>query len=253
MTLSLAVAKKQRKELDTLRDKGHRAGLRAQLIEVRNQIKLARAEKKDRLSHARQTCRLAKRAHLDRARALRLELAQKLRAAILAERHAVKNVCLLDREAARKKGDEEVLSARQRAAAEARYQRELRSSERHAVQRQRARTLKTAKERRKESDGEVENNLPPELLAMWQRAKKGIKGSDRRSRTEEFLEYASENPDQVVESQQDDADRQVKELLAKEAELVRQMKRRGRQSSPLRKTRAAHSFASLPPAEAVPF
>ena len=42
-------------------------------------------------------------------------------------------------------------------------------------------------ERQAESDDEVRSNIPPELVALFERVKRGIKASPRMSRTESFL------------------------------------------------------------------
>jgi hypothetical protein len=70
--------------------------------------------------------------------------------------------------------------------------------------------------------------LPPDLLAVFDKHRKSFKGSARRSRTEQFLEWAEENPDEVLAVQQAEADRALHELLKQERELGRNFRKTSR-------------------------
>jgi len=70
----------------------------------------------------------------------------------------------------------------------------------------------SARERASESDGTVEGNLPPEFVPLWHRVKRSIKGNERKSRTEAFLEYVAENPGEVIDAQDGSTDAQIAEL-----------------------------------------
>ena len=52
-------------------------------------------------------------------------------------------------------------------------------------------------EARRESDDKVRGNIPPELVPVFEKVKRQIKGSARISRTEAFLQYVEESPDDV--------------------------------------------------------
>lgn len=81
-------------------------------------------------------------------------------------------------------------------------------------------------ERRAESDDEVRSNIPPELVALFERVKRGIKASPRMSRTEAFLHYAEENPDDVLASADDKTDALIRrELEAQYGEARRSLRR----------------------------
>lgn len=56
---------------------------------------------------------------------------------------------------------------------------------------------------------------------MFDKHRRSFKGSSRRSRTEEFLEWAEENPDEVLVVQQGEADEALKKLLREERDLGR--------------------------------
>jgi hypothetical protein len=72
-----------------------------------------------------------------------------------------------------------------------------------------------------ETDGEVENNIPPELVTLWRKRAAGVKGSTRRTRTEEFLEWAAEHRALVAEHLRREVDADV---LALEREERRRWK-----------------------------
>ena len=61
-------------------------------------------------------------------------------------------------------------------------------------------------------------------MPVFDKHRKSFKGSARRSRTEQFLEWAEENPDEVLVVQQAEADRALKELLKQERELGRSVR-----------------------------
>ncbi len=69
-------------------------------------------------------------------------------------------------------------------------------------------------ERQAESDDEVRSNIPPELVALFEHVKRGIKASPCMSRTEAFLHYAEENPDDVLVATEDKTDALIRELEA---------------------------------------
>jgi hypothetical protein len=80
----------------------------------------------------------------------------------------------------------------------------------------------TAGERRAESDDEVRSNLHPTMVPVFDHVRRHIKGSPRMSRTEAFLHWAEENPDEVITLQQHDADRYLNQLLAEQARVEKQ-------------------------------
>jgi uroporphyrinogen-III synthase len=59
---------------------------------------------------------------------------------------------------------------------------------------------------------------------VFDKHRRSMKGSARRSRTEAFLEWAAENPDEVLLVQQAEADKALHELLKQERELGRSVR-----------------------------
>lgn len=84
------------------------------------------------------------------------------------------------------------------------------------------------RERREESDDAVRANIPRHLLPYFERVKRGIKGSPRMSRTEEFLHLVHENEGSGDEwaSLEDESDRKLREMLAKHGAVPPQRRRR---------------------------
>jgi hypothetical protein len=88
---------------------------------------------------------------------------------------------------------------------------------------------KRRQERREESDDEVERNLPPELVPVWRSAKRNIKAGKRRSRTEAFLEWVHDNPDDAHAIVYDAIDRDVARMVAEQDAIESRLRKtRGR-------------------------
>jgi predicted kinase len=83
----------------------------------------------------------------------------------------------------------------------------------------------TARERGQESDDEVRSNLEPTMVRVFDKVRKHIKGSPRKSRTEAFFQWAEENPGEVYDLLQHDADRYLAQLLAEQARTEREIRR----------------------------
>jgi len=109
------------------------------------------------------------------------------------------------------------------------YRRELAATRRYAATETRPKAIRKAWESRAESDDHVSDNLPPELRGVWRKLKSRVTTRvARKSRTEAFLEWCSENPGEVLRAQWGDGDeaRLAKELAEAEA-AARGAKRAG--------------------------
>lgn len=208
----------QRELAEHLREKD-----RAALGLLRAKIVAARVERRHRLSAARQTCRGALVALRERQREERHQLTLMHRA----QREQGRATCNEGKQRARDEGT----ALEQQAAAEYReertFQRQMRRATKPRVERS------TVRERKQEDDDAVRNNLPAELVPVFDKHRRSIKGSARRSRTEAFLEWAAENPDEVLLVQQAEADKALHELLKQERDMGRSMRNARRyQQSP---------------------
>ena len=143
---------------------------------------------------------------------------------------------------ARARLTDDIERARAELEAERKYQADLRRIERgnRAARRGAPRTSRA--ERRSESDDEVRVNLPPELVPLFEKVKRGIKGSARESRTEAFLRYAEEHPREVLAVLDDQADA-----------VVREMERQQRAARPPRKAAPPRARTRRAEAADVPF
>jgi hypothetical protein len=191
---------------------------RAALGQLRARIKSARAERQQMLHAARATCRTALVSLRERQAAQRRLLTLEHQA----EREAGRVTCATGKSNAKETGLELEHAAQRAFKDERSFQRQIR----HAGRPARERT--TARERSQEDDDAVRNNLPPELVPVFDKYRKSFKGSAKRSRTEAFLEWAEENPDEILVMQQAEADRALKELLRQQRDLGRTVRSAGR-------------------------
>ncbi len=149
--------------------------------------------------HGREGYRLEARREASRGDRLRLRVLEDLKATVRAERLAARQSCTVRLGEARGIKDE-IQRARAALLAERKYQADLRRIEAAHRQRRREAPGITRLERQGESDDEVRANVPPDLVALFERVKRSIKASPRMSRTEAFLKYAEEHPSEVLEA-----------------------------------------------------
>ena len=243
--LSDAEAKKQRKEL--LRDIAaeHLRKDREKLAQLREKIRSVKGRRKAALALTRKQCRAGARRARERAKAralaIRLEARELIRTARAEEVMKARSVC----RARKAKVKASALSAREqrkaKLAAERDFQADMRRIESWARSRRREQAKRTtAAERRQESDDAVRQNIPADLLPLFERVKKSIKGSTRQSRTEDFLHYAAEHPHEVVDAQMELSQREIAKLVHEEARLAKAVRR------PKRYRPTAAELAAIP-------
>jgi hypothetical protein len=202
--------KLQRELAEHLREKD-----RADLRVLRARIGAARLERGRMVAMARGQCRSAREALKLSQRSEREQLRDLQRAA----RAEGKTTCEAGKSRARETGLELERQAAQKLRTERNDQRLIR----HAGKAPKIRA--TARERAAEDDDAVRSNLPAELVPVFDRVRKQIKGSARRTRTEAFLEWAEENPDEIIAVQQADADKYLREMLKSQRELGRNVRK----------------------------
>ncbi len=201
--------KLQREMADHLREKD-----RAALGLLRAQIKSARVERRHLVHGARQSCRSARLALQERQAEERKQLTLEHQA----ERVIGRTACATGKQTARAKGDELEANAKRTVKEEALFQRRIRNAGKTPAARA------TARERREEDDDAVRANLPSELVPVFDKVSRRIKGGPRRTRTEAFLEWAEENPDEIIGVQQEQADKDLRLLLRQQRELGRSVR-----------------------------
>jgi len=148
---------------------------------------------------------------LKAAREARRGSIERIRLQCRAARERLRTTCGLRKERARLEG-EEVIQARRREIQEERYLDKLQRSRPKSAQ-PLGRMRNVGREREAESDDEVRRNLSPDLASVFNKVRRHIKGSERRSRTEAFLEWAEENPDEIYAMQEQRAAREIERLV----------------------------------------
>ena len=158
---------------------------------------------------------------LKAAREARREAIERIRFQCRKAREKLRNVCGARRERARREGTE-VVNARAREMHEERHLDKLqRTAGRRSAAKPIGRVRNATRERESESDDAVRRDIPPELVSVFNKVRRNIKGSDRRTRSETFLEWAEENPAEIYAMQEQEAAREIKRLVKEyEREVV---------------------------------
>lgn len=172
--------KRLRREIEADRRNAQRDKVR----ELRARIQLARLERKAKVSAIRSQCAVAR---------------EKLRALCLTrrERAALEGARLIEQRKA-ELGEEQAL------------EKLVRSADRRG---RKGGVRSTAAERASESDDEVRANIPRELVPAFDKNKRYIKGTPRKTRTEAFLQWAEENPAEIWALQNEQAEREIREMV----------------------------------------
>jgi hypothetical protein len=193
---------------------------KTQLRLLRAQIAHARVERRSMLTRARVSCRTARESLKERQAAERAELTSAHRS----ERVAGKTACESGKTNAKLEGLELERGAKRTLKEERIYQRRLREAGKAPKVRA------TKRELAEEDDDAVRRNLPPDLREVFNVVRKKIKASPRRTRTEAFLEWAEENPDEILAVQEVAAEAYLKKLVKDQREHGRAMRKTGRYS-----------------------
>jgi hypothetical protein len=225
-TPSAKTVRQQRASIRRDIEREHRRAARAKLVALRGQLASARVARKEALVEAKARCRAERVAVRDRARAKRLRVLEELRQALHEERQAARDTCSVRREGAKQTTSSVIQRAQGELEAERAYQEDLKRIERGNRERHFATKRASSTERRSESDDEVRTNIPAELVALFERVKRGIKGSPRETRTEAFLRYAEENPEEVLAILDDKSEAVIRDLERQEREAARYARRR---------------------------
>lgn len=176
---------------------------RAKLSYLRGKVKKARKQwGKDR-ARAKVYCGAQRETARVQVARLRAAMRLKVRARAEALRRAARARCQLKRSAHRSKVDRARVAYRQ----EASYQASMRKNLHHAARKMKPRA--SLSERASESDDEVRQNIPADLIPLFERVRRQIKGSARKTRTEAFLEYVESHPREQYAAVEDEVDRMI--------------------------------------------
>lgn len=192
--------------------RGQLAGVAFDKRRLRREIeKERRARLKARLGELRGLIQDARRARDAAIAAVRADCRQK--------RAELKAACDARRCEAKDAGNRKVAARKAELATERSFEAQIA----RAAGPVRARS--SSRERRQESDDEVRANIPADMIRVFDAVRKRIKGGPRKTRTEAFMEWAEENPGEVFDLLQHDADRYLAQLLAEQERTARELKR----------------------------
>lgn len=180
---------------------------RAKVAGLRETYKTARATRASAIGRTKAECRAARGS----ARALAREVREQARIEALAIREAARQTCAMG-EGIASTARGEVKRTKADLDAERAYQRSLRVTERAAKARKQTTKRATRAERAQESDDQVRANIDPALRPLFEKVKRQIKGSARKSRTEAFLEYVEAHPREEYHAIEDATERMIAEM-----------------------------------------
>jgi hypothetical protein len=203
---------------------------RAELQRLREALRAARERRRRALTKARVSCRVARERVRDQIRAYRSAEFARINAEVREMRNAARNQCQARKHRIRSAGARALERHAAEFKAETQLQRRLGRADRLGK-----RKRNTAIERRQESDDAVRSNLPRELVPVFDRVRRHIHGSRYRTRTEAFLEWAEEHPEDVLQYQGDATDSEVRRLVAEYEATAREL----RKTKPTRSRRVA--------------
>jgi hypothetical protein len=166
--------------------------------------KLPRREGAALARRIREACKSDRQRLTEDARSRR----EALRAAIRGEREALRGRCSVRLREARETTDRAIEEARKSAM----QLRQLRDAARSPAQRHAAERARHARAYQiRESDDEVRRNLSADLVPAWEARKSRTRGTQHMSRTEAFLEWVHNHPNDAARYYYEAAERAVRE------------------------------------------
>lgn len=220
--LSGGAAKAQAKAMAKMRAQMLRENDRAELAKLGKKIQRAKERRRAAMKAAVRICRRNRQRVRAEVRAFREAERARINAEVSAMKQGARSACSARKQQIRARGGSVVAKNTAQLREERRLQAQLRRLASDAHRRQK-RT--TGRERLQEDDDAVRSNLPPELVPVFDRVRKQIKGGPRTTRTEAFLQWAEENPGDVLEHQQHDAELAVKKLVAEHERLGKKLRK----------------------------
>jgi len=213
---------------------------RRKLAELAAELDRARVIKREALLGVRQLCRTER----DKLKQLAAELRREAHAVALTRRD-VRETCAAGRLTTRGEAARLVDLAKERKRIERDRQRSARRFEKPAKAGPgMARGVaggRRAAELRTESDDEVRQSIDPLLVPLWERVRRTIKGSARKSRTEAFLEWVHDHPEAQYEIAEAQAAAELRRIEHEHAAHARAIRHPGRY-----KRSAAELAAAVP-------
>jgi hypothetical protein len=215
------------KSIDADLAKKHRATVKA----LRDQEALERGKLREALHHGMSACRAEWMVEKARIEGWRARAIARVRAAAKQAKERARHRCTdLKLEIQTTVGGTLAAVVARRLEEQRDFAR-LERAGRAAKARQRSRA--TRREQKAESEDQVIANIEPHLIPLWNKVKHQIRGSDRWSRTEEFLHFVEEHPHEVHDAIEREVEREMRALAAKAAKAAKAPKTTaGRTRSP---------------------
>lgn len=220
MATARQIAAQQKKDR-AQRERDARKADRARLRQLRSHIGAAKKHAQHRRREVAIMCRRGRVSAREHAKQLRAASRLALLQSIDAERAKSRSTCDARRTQARAKNADSLRRAQSAFEHEAKHVRTMRIW---------AKPQKSvlAKARRaesiSESDSEVRNNIPPDLVPVFNAVRARMKGGTRRTRTEAFMEWAGDHPSEVLRILDAQIHADVEALVKEEARLRREVR-----------------------------
>ena len=231
--MSSQQGRKQRAALLASIDKGHRDAFRATMRKLYEHVKGLRSEKRAKLLDARKKCSSRLKRIFAAADAAYKHAVEKARETRKGRKELARWKCKTGRIIIRSEMDALIALAGAKVV-------DAREMGRLMTYKSKPRgTKKTIAEWVAEDDEEVLVNIPEEQVPLWQKIKRKIRGSQHMSRTEAFQQWVHENPEAVIEAQEEEV----------EAFMIAELEKKSREedAQELEEERLAILAENMPP------
>lgn len=204
-----------------MRERELRERDRAKVRELKRRVAELRKERPRRMAEVREYCRAGRAAAREQTALLREAMRVELARRVLDVRQAARTDCETRRAATRLELTQQIRAADKAARSEA-----FDVKRRYGRKGAKLTPFQKAQRRRElagESDDAVRHNLPPELVPVFDRVRTRVRGKPGMSRTEAFLHWVHDEPDQVHAILFEQAERDVEKLVQQQEELERRL------------------------------
>jgi hypothetical protein len=224
-------AKDDLRYIRRVRERELKARDRSTLRELRGKIRTLNAGRRARIAEIKALCRAGRERARAAVRLLREQTRAELAARVARLRDAERGTCTDTTARARAELAAALRTAQDEARSFGGYVKRTYGRRARAAGMPSAAQLR--RERMQESDDDVRRNVGPELAAVFERVKRQIKPGPRRTRTEAFLEWVQENPDEAHAIVYANAERDLARFIEEQNALERRVGSRYRDDSDL--------------------
>lgn len=196
---------------------------RGRLRELRTLIREAKKRRREAVKRVRVQCRASRVRLRQRIKERRQLERERVNAEIARMRAAAKHACACRLEKVKALGEKGVNVEKRRLEEQRRHAADRAEGERLIMQREAIHKKIQERQRHAESDDEVRGNLLPELVPVFNRMRKTIRGiPGRMTRTEAFLQWVHDNSHEVAAMQNEAAEADTEKMIAEFERLERE-------------------------------